>query len=39
MEGLEFILDYIVTVPIAKKLKEIGFDEKCLISADSSVEL
>lgn len=39
MEELEFILNYTVTVPIAKKLKEIGFDEKCLISANSSIEL
>lgn len=39
MEGLEFILNYTVTVPIAKKLKEIGFDEKCLIGADSAIKL
>ena len=39
MEELKFILDYAVTVPIAKKLKEIGFVEKCLISANSSIEL
>lgn len=39
MEELEFILNYTVTVPMAKKLKEIGFDEKCLICADSSIEL